>query len=200
MVASIHGNKKRVAAQTTKLYLAGYVLHLQKKQKLAWSANDRASFDAMLIHNSSTYADAVTAQSGKVAINRYLKQLHIGSVFSYVEPAQTTSNDLAAMLRRLANRQAPFTDPKMRKRLLSDMGGQVFRTGIPASVNSLLPQATIQDVIGYAGTVNNDAGIVTTKEGQRFILVIMTKGAMQQDFEIIGDIAHRVTEIVYFKG
>lgn len=197
VTASIHGNKKRTASDLDKLYIAAYLSH---QKKLTWSANDLSGFETMMIHNSDRYGDSILNRYGKVTLNRYLKTLKLKAVFSYVQPSQTTSNNVASMLRRLADQKAPFTNAKRRRMILSDMGQQVFRTGIPAGINSILPEAKIQDVIGYSGTVNNDAAIVTTKDGQRFVLVIMTKGAMQQDFEVIGDIANRVTEIVYFKG
>ncbi|WP_461213565.1 serine hydrolase [Lacticaseibacillus sp. GG6-2] len=194
------GKQMRPAASSVKLAIAAYVSHLTTTGDLTWTPALQAAFDRMMIANQNYFGSIIATRYGKVSMNRYLKKLGMKPVFSYVQADQTTTNDTAALLVRLVDKRPPFTEAKLRERLLTDMGNQEFRSGIPAGVHSLLPHANVQDVIGYQGTTNNDAAIVTTSQGQRFVLAISTQGQMQQDFTQIALIARNVLHIAYFRG
>ncbi len=184
------------SASTYKLYIAAYVFHRLEAGKLPWTLTDRANFDAMIVNSDNGYAQTILTRHGNDTVDAYIKTLGIQPVFAG-DAAETTAADLVKILKLLDAGKGPFADAKLRARLLKDMGKQVYRNGIPAGVASVDKHATVQDKVGFLTQTNNDAGIVTTKDGHRYILVIMTTGHEQLDFSQIKTIAARTQQIVY---
>lgn len=187
---------KVLSASTYKLYIAAYVFHRLEAKKLPWTLTDKANFDAMIVNSDNGYAQTMLTRYGNDTIDDYIKTLGIQPVFAG-DSAETTAADLVRILKLLDAGKGPFADAKLRARLLKDMGKQVYRNGIPAGVASVDKHATVQDKVGFLTQTNNDAGIVTTKDGHRYILVIMTTGHEQLDFSQIKAIAARTQQIVY---
>lgn len=190
------GDTKVYSASTYKLYIAAYVFHRYAQGKLPWDLTDRQNFDAMIINSENGYAQTILMRYGNDTVDDYLKTIGIDPAFAG-DAAETTANNLVKILRLLDAGQGPFANDKMRTRLLKDMGKQVYRQGIPAGVASVDKHAKVQDKVGFLTNTNNDAGIVTTKDGHRYILVIMTTGHAQLDFSQIKEIAAHIQRLVY---
>ena len=79
------------------------------------------------------------------------------------------------------------------------MENQVYRDGIPAAAEQVASGSTVQDKVGWIGSTDNDAGIVTTPKSDRYLLVIMTDNGNYQDFSQIEKIASKIQTIVYGK-
>ncbi|WP_461213886.1 serine hydrolase [Lacticaseibacillus sp. GG6-2] len=193
---SADAEKAVLSASTYKLFITAYVFHRLEKDKLPWTLTDKANFDAMIINSDNGYAQTILTRYGKDKVDAYLKTLGIAPVFAG-KSAETTVANLVKLLKLLDAGKGPYADAKLRARLLNDMGKQVYRNGIPAGVASVDKHATVQDKVGFLTQTNNDAGIVTTKDGHRYILVIMTTGHEQLDFSQIKTIAARTQQIVY---
>lgn len=190
--ASVNGNTKMVAASTYKLYIAAYLFAHQYQ----FDSTSTAGFDNMIVNSANDFGESIIAEYGVSAIDRYLATQGWPKVFVDGQAATTTSNSLANVLADLQAGTGAFSDDSQRSWLLKDMGSQVYRTGIPAAAGST---ATVQDKVGFLDDVNNDAAIVTTKSGYRFILVIMTSGHNQAtlDFSRINTIAKQVIKLAY---
>ncbi|WP_225418461.1 serine hydrolase [Lacticaseibacillus daqingensis] len=196
LATNVNGNTARMSASTYKLFISAYLFHAVETGTKTWTSADQASFDGMIVNSENEYAEAQLAKYGPVTLNAYYQSLGFGDVFGH-GAAQTTANDLVGLLKRLANAQAPFDSPTYRQMLLANMAKQVYRDGIPAAVDALTPGAVVQDKVGWYGTTNNDAGIVTLPNGQRYLLAIMTNGAGYQDFSMVQTIAKKVQQLVY---
>lgn len=190
------GDTKVYSASTYKLYIAAYVFHRYAQGKLPWDLTDRQNFDAMIVNSENGYAQTILTRYGNATVDDYLKTIGIDPAFAG-EAAETTANNLVKLLKLLDAGKGPFANDKMRARLLKDMGKQVYRQGIPAGVASVDKHAKVQDKVGFLPNTNNDAGIVTTKDGHRYILVIMTTGKAQLDFSQIKEIAAHIQRLVY---
>ncbi|WP_407892308.1 serine hydrolase [Lacticaseibacillus sp. N501-2] len=189
------GDVKVPSASTYKLYIAAYVFHRLAQQQQTWTLTDKQNFDAMIVNSENGYAQTVLTRYGNKAVDQYLQTIGLGQPFAG-NVAQTTANDLVKVLRMLDAGSGPFKNKTLRARLLNDMGKQIYRNGIPAGVKSVDPQAKVQDKVGFLPNTNHDAGIVTTKAGHRYILVIMTTGRAQLDFSQIKAIAAHVQSLI----
>ena len=187
---------KVLAASTYKLYIAAYVFHRLEAKQLPWTLTDKSNFDAMIVNSDNGYSQTILTRYGKDTVDKYLKRLGIKPVFAG-DAAETTVADLVKLLKMLDAGEGPFANQKLRARLLKDMNEQVYRAGIPAGIKSVDKHAKVADKVGFLSQTNNDAGIVTTKDGHRYILVIMTTGHEQLDFSQIKTIAARTQRIVY---
>ncbi|MCI1986664.1 MAG: serine hydrolase [Lactobacillus sp.] len=193
------GSQARLAGASAHLALAAYLSHLQATGEKIWTASDSAGMHMMLANNGPYYANTILTRYGKGTVNHYLKKLDLTPAFSDVTEDHTTTNDLANLLRKLADHQAPFAHQRMQQRVLQDLAAQVERRGIPAGVTQLLPKAKIQNVTGQLGNSTSDAATVTLPDGQRFVLAIMTT-TPAADFTQIQAIAKEVTHLAYFRG
>lgn len=199
LAVSSNGATTVTSASTYKLFIAAYLFHLDRIGAFTWTASDKSGFEDMIVNSGNTYPEEILAKYGEATIDAWLKTQGWGAVFTTNAAASTTSDDLANLLEQLAAGKGPFSDPANRAWLLKLMGEQIYRTGIPAAAAATTSGATVQDKVGFLNDVNNDAGIVTLPNGQRYVLVIMTSGhdQTQLDFSRINTIAAKVQQIVY---
>lgn len=197
LATSANAQTQMVAASTYKLYITAWLFHEVAIGAKTWTSSDESGFQAMIVNSQNDYAEAVLKSSGGTPINTYLSQFGITSPFHYSGAATTTSANLLTMLKLLVKGQGPFADATYRNKLLTAMGKQVYRDGIPAAASAADPGSTVQDKVGWLGTTDNDAAIVTTAEGQRYLLVIMTDNGSYQNFSAIKTYAEKIQTIVY---
>lgn len=192
---SAQGDTKVLSASTYKLYIAAYVFHRLEKKQMSWTLTDKQNFDAMIVNSENGFAQTILTRYGNDTVDQYLQSIGLGQPFSG-DSAETTANQLVKVLQMLDAGTGPFKNQTLRTRLLKDMGKQIFRNGIPAGVKSVDAKAKVQDKVGFLTNTNNDAGIVTSKDGHRYILVIMTTGHEQLDFSQIKAIAAHIQTLI----
>lgn len=196
LATSANAQTQMVAASTYKLYITAWLFHEVAIGAKTWTSSDESGFQAMIVNSQNDYAESVLKGAG-TPINAYLSQFGITSPFHYSGAATTSSDNLLTMLKLLVKGQGPFADATYRNKLLTAMGKQVYRDGIPAAASAADPGSTVQDKVGWLGTTDNDAAIVTTAEGQRYLLVIMTDNGSYQNFSAIKTYAEKIQTIVY---
>ncbi|WP_373841974.1 serine hydrolase [Limosilactobacillus sp.] len=192
-----NGDQRMVAASTFKLYITAWLFHELETGVKTWTAADEYGFQRMIVNSENDYAESLLQQSGAAALNHYFATLGTGYVFKTVGTATTTSNDLLTMLKAIERGTGPFADAALRQKLLTAMCKQVYRSGIPAAASAVANGSVVQDKVGWLGSTDNDAGIVTTPHGDRYLLVIMTDNGSYQDFSQVKAIAKQVQTIVY---
>ncbi|MFD0898670.1 serine hydrolase [Loigolactobacillus binensis] len=189
------------SASTYKLFIAAYLFHLHKAGKFSWTAANKSGFYQMVVNSSNDYPQRILTTYGRSRINAFIKRQGWASPVFYGDgtASSTTSKSLRELLQALAAGTGAFSNASDRQYLLSLMKAQIYRDGIPTGVASVDSGATVADKVGFLDDINNDAGIVTTSAGQRYILVIMTHGHNQTmlDFSRIAAIAAKVQTIVY---
>lgn len=192
LTASVNGTQLNTAASTYKLFIAAYLFGKQHE----FSTSEQAAFDEMIVNSANDFGESVLSEYGASTIDAYLTAQGWNAVFHEDQAAATSSDHLAQLLTQLDAGNGSFTNAALRAWLLADMGKQVYRAGIPAALGDT---ATVQDKVGFLGSVNNDAAIVTTKAGYRYILVIMTHGHDRAtlDFSQIKAIATQVNKLAY---
>ncbi|WP_225046521.1 serine hydrolase [Lacticaseibacillus kribbianus] len=196
LAASVNGTTTWTSASTYKLFITAYLFHQVETGARTWTAEDETGFTNMIVNSANEYGEAQLYRYGATALNAYYQTLGIGPVFGN-GIAKTTANDLVTLLRRIALAQEPFNDATLRTKLTGDMATQVYRDGIPAAVASLTPKAVVQDKVGWLGSTDNDAAIVTLPNGQRYLLAILTTNQGYMDWAKVQEVATRVQEIVY---
>lgn len=197
LATSANAQTQMVAASTYKLYISAWLFHEVATGAKTWTSSDESGFQAMIVNSQNDYAESVLKSAGSTSINTYLSQFGITSPFHYSGAATTSSANLLTMLKLLVKGQGPFANATYRNKLLTAMGKQVYRDGIPAAASAADPGSTVQDKVGWLGTTDNDAAIVTTAEGQRYLLVIMTDNGSYQNFSAIKTYATKIQTIVY---
>lgn len=197
LATSANAKTQMVAASTYKLYITAWLFHEVATGAKTWTSSDESGFQAMIVNSQNDYAESVLKSSGGTPINTYLSQFGITSPFHYSGAATTSSDNLLTMLKLLVKGQDPFANATYRNKLLTAMGKQVYRDGIPAAATAADPGSTVQDKVGWLGTTDNDAAIVTTAAGQRYLLVIMTDNGSYQNFSAIKTYAEKIQTIVY---
>lgn len=198
LAVSFNGTQRMIAASTYKLYITAWLFHEIKVGAITWTDNDEDGFQRMIINSDNDYSEAILDQYGAKVLNKYYATLGTGYVFKS-SGATTTSNDLMTILKAIQKGTGPFDNASLRKKLLTAMENQVYRDGIPAAAEQVASGSTVQDKVGWIGSTDNDAGIVTTPKGDRYLLVIMTDNGDYQDFSQIEKIASKIQTIVYGK-
>lgn len=196
---SSNGTTTAIPASTYKLFIAAYLFHLHQKGEFSWTTANRAGFEQMIVNSSNDFPLSIRAKYGTDNINTFIKnQGWTSPVFVNDEATNTTSQSLCLLLQNLDAGTGAFSNKSDRQYLLSLMKKQIYRSGIPAGVAAVDSGATVADKVGFLDDVNNDASIVTTSDGHRYILVIMTHGHQQTtlDFSRIKDIAEQVQKIM----
>lgn len=199
--AESDSNKVRVAASTYKLYLSAYLFNQEKNGGFSWTADNVDGFDRMIVNSDNDFSENQISKYGADNLSAFMKeQGWYSPVFQTDEPTKTTSHSLQLLLEDLVKGTGPFKNKADRTKLLNLMGKQNYRTGIPAGANEADAGTTVQDKVGFLDDVNNDAGIVTLPNGQRYILVILTNGHNQSSlsgFPRIATITKNIQKIVY---
>lgn len=201
IVVDSNATTTATSASTYKLFIAAYLFHLHQEGKFSWTTANKSGFYQMVVNSSNTFPEEILAEYGADSINAFIKSQGWSSPVFHDdgEAASTTSQSLRKVLQALNAGTGAFSDSSDRSYLLGLMQKQVYRSGIPAGVASVDSGATVADKVGFLDDVNNDAAIVTTSDGHKYILVIMTHGHDQTtlDFSRIKAIAAKVQQIVY---
>lgn len=191
----------KTAASTYKLYLTAYLMNQKQNGDFSWTAENTDAFSKMIVNSENDFAEAQLEKYGASTISSFIKkQGWYPSVFQEGQAAKTTSYSLQLLLKDLATGNGVFENKSDQTKILNLMGQQIYRTGIPTGANAANAGTTVQDKVGFLNDTNNDAGIVTLPNGQRYILVVMTNGHNQSGlsgFSRIAEITKNVQKIVY---
>lgn len=196
LAVNANAHTPEVSASTYKLFMAAYVLNLHHQGLLPWTPENQTGFEQMIVHSENDFAEDLLDRQGLPAVNAFIGAQHwYAPVFTAGIPSQTTAYSLNLALQDLALQKTPFAHQADRKWLLNLMGKQIYRTGIPAGAAQAKAGTTVADKVGWYADTNNDAGIVTLPNGQRYILVVMTHGHLQSGFSGFPRIAKITTHI-----
>lgn len=191
----------QTAASTYKLYLAAYLMQQKQNGDFSWTADNVDGFSRMIVNSDNDYSEEQIDNYGASAISSFVKkQGWYDSVFIEGQAAQTTSYSLQLLLEDLESGQGAFSNASDQAKILKLMSKQIYRSGIPSGANAADSGSTVQDKVGFLDDTNNDAGIVTLPNGQKYILVVMTNGHNQSGlsgFSRIAEITKNVQKIVY---
>ncbi|WP_334333463.1 MULTISPECIES: serine hydrolase [unclassified Companilactobacillus] len=189
------------AASTYKLYLTAFLMHQKQNGDFSWTSENETGFTKMIVNSENDFAEEQILNNGADTISSFIaSQGWYPKVFQTDEAAQTTSYSLQLLLESLEAGTGVFQDPFDQSMILNLMGKQIYRSGIPAGAAAAETGTTVQDKVGFLEDTNNDAGIVTLPNGQKYILVIMTNGHNQSGlsgFSRIAKITKNVQKIVY---
>ncbi|MDT6979899.1 serine hydrolase [Levilactobacillus zymae] len=199
--AGINAHTPEVAASTYKLFIAAYVFQQHHQLGTAWTDGDTAGFEDMIINSGNDYADHTLDTNGLLAVDNFIgAQKWYTPVFNAGQTANTTAHSLNLALQALDRQDYPYNHAADRQWLLKLMRRQVYRSGIPAGAKAATPGTTVADKVGWYADTNNDAGIVTLPNGERYVLVIMTHGQHQSGFSgfpRIAKITQHIQHLVY---
>lgn len=191
----------KTAASTYKLYLAAYLMQQKLNGNFSWTTDNEEGFEKMIVNSENDFAEEQINNYGTEALNTFgANQGWYSAVFQAGEGTQTTSYSLQLLLESLENGTGAFQNKSDRTKILNLMGKQIYRTGIPAGATASDAGTTVQDKVGFLDDVNNDAGIVTLPNGEKYILVVLTNGHNQSGFsgfKKIAEITQNVQKIVY---
>ncbi|MGP3639362.1 serine hydrolase [Lentilactobacillus hilgardii] len=195
------GNSPMIAASTYKLFISAYLFNQNKDNNFDWNNTNLDGFNRMIVYSENDFADNELMNFGMPSVNAFINDNHwYAPVFTTNKDATTTAHSLLNLLYKLKAHKKPFTNLTERKMLLTRMKKQVYRTGIPTGASEADKGSVTEDKVGFLGSVNNDAGIVTLPSGQRYILVIMTNASNQSGFSgfpRIAKITRKMQSIAY---
>ncbi|KRM90653.1 Beta-lactamase class A [Liquorilactobacillus cacaonum DSM 21116] len=201
LAVSANASTPAISASTYKLFITAYLFNEAKNNNFTWNTSSIDGFYNMIVYSQNDFAETELATYGLSSINNFIKsQNWYSPVFTNSNDATTTAKSLEELLLQLYHGTGAFSNSTNRAKLLSLMGKQVYRTGIPTGAAEAMKGTTVTDKVGFLNDVNNDAGIVTLPNGQRYILVIMTHGHNQSGFSgfpRIATITKKVQSIVY---
>ncbi|WP_240704423.1 serine hydrolase [Companilactobacillus zhachilii] len=191
----------KTAASTYKLYLAAYLMSQKQNGNFSWTTDNETGFEKMIVNSENDYAEEQINNYGADELNAFnANQNWYTGVFQAGQGTLTTSYSLQLLLEDLAEGKGAFENKGDRAKILNWMGKQIYRTGIPTGATAADAGTTVQDKVGFLDDTNNDAGIVTLPNGERYILVILTNGHKQSGFsgfKRIAEITKNVQKIVY---
>lgn len=201
--AEYHARQPKTAASTYKLFIAAYLFRRAVYQDFTWTPELKAGFREMIVYSANDFPEAMLKHYGLDSINQFIKdQQWYAPVFQSGKISKTTTYSLQLLLMDLVKGHGAFTNAANRNTLLKLMRQQKYRAGIPKGAAQATAGTTVADKVGFLKDTNNDAGIVTLPNGQRYILVIFTHGHHQHDFsgfKKIANITKHVQTIVYSK-
>lgn len=201
LAAGSNAHTPVVAASTYKLFIAAYVFQQHHQLAAPWSPTDKAGFQDMILNSGNAYADHVLDVNGLLAVDNFIgARKWYTPVFNAGQAATTTAQSLSLALQALDHQRFPYDHAADRQWLLKLMRQQVYRDGIPAGAQAAQAGTQVADKVGWYADTNNDAGIVTLPNGERYVLVIMTHGHQQSGFSgfpRIAKITQKIQEIVY---
>ncbi|MCI1553130.1 MAG: class A beta-lactamase-related serine hydrolase [Levilactobacillus sp.] len=201
LATSANAHTPEVSASTYKLFIAAYLFHLTQQHAYTWTTTNQDGFHRMIVNSANDFPESILDTYGLDGINAYLASEGLYSpTFVAGNEATTTATSLRKILVKLARAEAPFNNAHNRTWLLSLMKQQVYRDGIPAGAAAATKGTVVADKVGWLADTNNDAGIVTLPNGQRYVLVIMTHGNGQSGFSgfpRMGQITKHIQKLVY---
>jgi len=200
-VGSPNAHKAYTSASTYKMFIVTNVLSRIDAGTLDKSILNSSGFQEMIVHSQNDFAEGYLNSYGLNNMNNFVKQQGWYShPFVANQAAKTTSATLVSVMRKLDQSRYPFDNAANRSQVLSLMGRQVYRSGIPAGAAQATPGSTVTNKVGWLWSYNNDAGIVTLPNGQRYAIAIMTHGHGQHGFSGFpknAKITKNVQNIVY---
>lgn len=200
-VYSKNAHKAYTSASTYKLFVAANIYSRIHYKNLSRSITKTSGFQQMILHSRNEFAEHYLQTHGYDRVNTFnAHQNWYSHVFANGRAARTTAATLVSVVRKLDQQQYPFSDATSRNQLLSLMRRQVYRSGIPKGAAAANKGSQVADKVGWLYSFNNDAGIVTLPNGQRYALVVMTHGHGQSGFSgfpRIATITKNVQKIVY---
>lgn len=203
-VYSKNAHEAYTSASTYKLFVAANIYSRIHYQNLSRSITQTTGVQEMILHSRNEFAEHYLQTHGYNRVNTFnAHQNWYSHVFSTGRAARTTAATLVSVVRKLDQQQYPFDDAMSRNQLLSLMRRQVYRSGIPKGATAANKGSKVADKVGWLYSYNNDAGIVTLPNGQRYALVVMTHGHGQSGFSgfpRIAAITKNVQKIVYGKS
>ncbi len=201
LAVSANADTVETSASTYKLFIIAFLMNQKKQGNFTWTDTNTVGFKNMILYSQNEYAESQLVAYGRDLINQFIEdQGWYSPVFSATDYSKTTALSLTKLLCDLADGTGIFSNESDREFILELMRTQVYRDGIPAGAADALSGTTVADKVGFLNDVNNDAGIVTLPNGQRYILVVMTHGHNQSGFSgfpKIATITKKVQQIVY---
>lgn len=192
---------KEISASTYKLFISAYLMHLKQQGNYSWTTANENGFYQMIVNSSNTYPESILTTYGDTTVDQFIKsQGWYSPVFQINEISATNSHSLMLLLKDMAQYKGAFSNKSDTTKILALMNKQIYRTGIPTGAKAAKKGTKVADKVGWLNDTNNDAGIVTLPNGQRYVLVIMTHGHGQSGFSgfpKIVKITKKVQEIVY---
>lgn len=202
-VESPNAHKAYTSASTYKMFIVTNILSRINSGTLSKSVLKSTGFKEMILHSQNGFAESYLSSYGLSNMNRFVKkQGWYSHPFVAGRAARTTSATLVSVMRKLDQGRSPFNNASNRSQVLSLMSRQVYRSGIPAGANQATKGSKTADKVGWLWSYNNDAGIVTLPNGQRYAIAIMTHGHGQSGFSgfpKIARITKNIQTIVYGK-
>ncbi|WP_281164560.1 serine hydrolase [Liquorilactobacillus sicerae] len=201
LAVSANAHTAEVAASTFKLFITAFLMKEKQAGNFSWTTANQSGFENMIVYSQNDYADEQLSNYGLSTINSFIaNQGWYSPVFVEGQDAETTATSLIYLLKQLAEGTGVFSNSSDRNYILGLMKKQVYRKGIPTGAAEAMKGTTVQDKVGFLDDTNNDAGIVTLPNGQRYLLVVMTHGHNQSGFSgfpRIAKITKHIQEIVY---
>lgn len=202
-VYSKNAHRAYTSASMYKLFVAASIYARINAGTLSRSVTRSSGFQQMILHSRNEFAEHYLGTYGYGRVNNFVaKQNWYKHPFGTGRAARTTAATLVSVLRKLDHQKYPFNQSTSRQQLLSLMSRQVYRSGIPKGAATATKGSHVADKVGWLWSYNNDAGIVTLPNGQRYALVIMTHGHGQHGFSgfpRIARITKNIQTIVYGK-
>lgn len=191
----------QTAASTYKLYIAAFLMNQKLNGNFSWTDSNVDGFNRMIVESANDFSENQIDIYGADILNEFAgNQGWYSGVFQSGQGTLTTSYSLQLLLQDLESGTGVFKNKSDQAKILKLMGKQIYRDGIPAGAAAADAGTTVQDKVGFLDDVNNDAGIVTMPDGQKYILVILTNGHNQSKFSgfpRIAKITKNVQQIVY---
>lgn len=192
IVASHNGSKKFTSASIYKLYLA-YVVYdkvaagsMRLSDVTSTGASVESCIDAMIVRSDNNCAIALGNAVGWQSNDTLLHAKGFGSTTLTSGGHLTTSNDTAAWLVGLHSGTLNLNEYNVA--LLSMMGRQVYRTGIPAGSKG----SSVANKVGFIDGLNHDAAIIYHPKGV-YVLSVMSSGS---SFSQISDLAKQISTVM----
>lgn len=195
-VSSPNAHKAYTSASTYKMFIVANILARIDAGTLDKSVLQSVGFQEMIVHSENKFAENYLDSYGLTTMDAFVKkQGWYSHPFVAYQPAKTTAATLVSVMRKLDQARYPFDNGANRSRVLSLMSRQVYRAGIPAGAKQATPGSTTANKVGWIDSYNNDAGIVTLPNGQRYAIAIMTHGHGQLGFSGFSKIAKMTKNI-----
>ncbi|MCH5462766.1 serine hydrolase [Lactobacillus sp. LC28-10] len=200
-VSSPNAHKAYTSASTYKMFIVANILARIDAGTLNKTMLRSAGFQEMIVRSQNKFAENYLDSYGLTTMDAFVKkQGWYSHPFVAYQPAKTTAATLVSVMRKLDQGRYPFDNAANRSQVLSLMSRQVYRAGIPTGAVQAIPGSTTANKVGWIGSYNNDAGIVTLPNGQRYAIAIMTHGHGQTGFSgfpKIAQITKNIQTIVY---
>lgn len=175
IVAGYNQSKTVYPASVYKMYLADVLFHKVAASAIAMDSivlpglTAEMCLDRMIVASDNPCAYAIGDALGWQDNDGFLQQQGFTGTSLVNSNLYTTAQDSAQFMRKLQN--GNLIDGDSRNKLLSMMGRQIYRGGIPAGSSG-----HVANKVGHYGTYVNDAGIVYGPK-RTYALAVMSKGS-----------------------